>query len=52
VTGTHEAAWLGAEPTGERLEWDVVIWFPWDEAERLFRGEKVYIAGIDLLQAS
>lgn len=48
VSATHEAAWLGVEPTGERLDWDVVIWFPWDEARRLFRGEKVYVAGIDL----
>jgi predicted ester cyclase len=48
VTGTHTAAWLGFEPTGERLEWDVVIWFPWDAERRLFGGEKVYVSGIDL----
>ena len=42
VTGTHQAPWLGAEPTGERLQWNVVIFFPWDEEQRLFRGEKVY----------
>jgi predicted ester cyclase len=42
VTGTHRAAWLGHEPTGERLTWNVVIFFPWDEEKRLFRGEKVY----------
>jgi predicted ester cyclase len=48
VTGTHTAAWLGFEPTGERLEWDVVIWFPWDAERRLFGGEKVYVSGIDI----
>ena len=46
VTATHQAPWLGVEPTGERLEWKVVIWFPWDEERRLFRGEKVYVSGI------
>jgi predicted ester cyclase len=42
VTGTHRAPWLGHEPSGERLTWNVVIFFPWDEERRLFRGEKVY----------
>lgn len=42
VTGTHKAAWLGREATGERLTWNVVIFFPWDEERHLFRGEKVY----------
>ena len=48
VTATHQAPWLGVEPTGERLEWKVVIWFPWDQERRLFRGEKVYVSGIEL----
>jgi hypothetical protein len=26
----------------------VLIWFPWDEEQRLFRGEKVYTFGIEL----
>jgi predicted ester cyclase len=47
VTATHEAAWLGVEPSGDRLEWDVIIWFPWDVDRRLFRGERIYVAGID-----
>ena len=25
-----------------------MIWFPWDAEQRLFRGEKVYVAGIDV----
>ena len=35
-------------PTGERLAWKVIIWFPWDEELRLFRGEKVYVSGIPI----
>jgi predicted ester cyclase len=42
VTGTHRAKWLDQAPTGETLTWNVVIFFPWDEEKRLFRGEKVY----------
>ena len=42
VTGMHRASWLDYEPTGERLTWRVVIFFPWDREQRLFRGEKVY----------
>jgi len=48
VSATHAAPWLGVPPTGERLEWKVVIWFPWDEERRRFRGEKVYVSGIEL----
>jgi predicted ester cyclase len=47
VTATHEAEWLGIEPSGEHLEWTVVIWFPWDEERHLFRGERVYTFGLD-----
>ena len=48
VTGTHEAPWLEFPPSGERLEWKVVIFFPWDSERRLFGGEKVYTAGLPL----
>ena len=48
VTGTHESAWLGYPPSGEHLTWKVVIFFPWDPERRLFRGEKVYTAGLPL----
>ena len=50
VTGTHEAEWLGFPPSGERLAWKVVIFFPWDREQRLFRGEKVYTAGLPLTE--
>jgi predicted ester cyclase len=42
VTGTHRAKWLGNEPSNERLEWNVVIFFPWDRESRRFKGERVY----------
>jgi hypothetical protein len=48
VTGTHEADWLGFPPSGERLAWKVGILFPWDPQRRLFRGERVYTAGLPL----
>ena len=43
VTGTYERPWLGNAATGQRLAWDVVIFFPWDRERRLFQGETVYL---------
>jgi steroid delta-isomerase-like uncharacterized protein len=48
VSGTHETAWLGFPASGQRMTWKVVIFFPWDPELRLFRGEKVYTAGLPL----
>ncbi len=48
VTGTHEGEWLGVAPSGERLAWRVVIFFPWDPERRLFGGERVYVDGLEL----
>ena len=48
VTGTFENEWLGIQPTGERLAWQVTIFFPWDREQRLFSGERVYTAGLPL----
>lgn len=42
VTGTHKAKWLAREPTGEKVQFRVVIFFPWDSDKRKFAGERVF----------
>ena len=42
VSGTFTAQWLGIEPTGEKMVWRNVIFFPWETRARLFTGERVY----------
>ncbi len=42
ATGTHQAEWLGWEPSGERVTFRVVIFFPWDAAKKRFTGERMY----------
>jgi predicted ester cyclase len=43
VTGMHQGDWLGWPATGEAVEFYVVIFFPWDAEQQLFRGERVYV---------
>jgi len=43
VTGTHAADWLDYSATGERVEFGVVIFFPWDSGRKLFKGERVHV---------
>jgi len=44
VTGTHEQNWLGFQATDEDVEFQVVIFFPWDPNEQLFHGERVWFS--------
>jgi predicted ester cyclase len=50
VTGTHEQDWVDYAATGQRVEFGVVIFFPWDTEERLFTGERVHVIGPGLEQ--
>jgi len=42
VTGTFQRDWLDFHATGAKVEFQVVIFFPWDTAKQKFRGERVY----------
>jgi hypothetical protein len=46
VTATHERDWLDVAASGQRLEFGVVIFFPWDSGARLFTGERVHVFGL------
>jgi predicted ester cyclase len=43
VTGTQKGRWLDRKPTGQKVEFTVVIFFPWDLAKKKFKGERVYL---------
>lgn len=47
VTATHERVWLGVPASGRKLQFQVVIFFPWDSGRRLFQGERVHVSGLD-----
>lgn len=40
--GTHQNDWLEFEATGEKVDFEVVIFFPWDLEAELFTGERVW----------
>jgi steroid delta-isomerase-like uncharacterized protein len=46
VTGTHEGDWLDYPATGKAVEFDVMIFFPWDLEAQKFKGERVYVFGL------
>ena len=46
VTATHERDWLGVAATGQRLQFSVVILFPWQADAGLFAGERIHVSGI------
>ena len=52
VTGTHRGPWLGTPATGERVNFRVVIFFPWDPVKKKFKGEKVYVHPEAILTAA
>ena len=42
VSGTHRGTWLNRPATGQKVEFGVVIFFPWDGRRRKFAGERVF----------
>jgi predicted ester cyclase len=46
VTATHQRDWLDIPASGRRLEFRVVIFFPWDGTRRLFAGERIHVSGL------
>src|SRR2546423_1693246 len=40
VTATHQRDWLDVPASRRRLQFHVVIFFPWDAERRLFAGER------------
>ena len=43
VTGTQRGKWLDRAPTGQKVEFRVVIFFPWDVQKKKFKGERVFV---------
>lgn len=42
MTGTHLGEWNGMAPTGQKVEMQIIIHFPYNHETELFDGEKVY----------
>jgi predicted ester cyclase len=43
VTGTQRGKWLDRPATGQKVEFRVVIFFPWDLEKKKFKGERVFV---------
>jgi len=49
VTATYQSQWLDMPPpNGEPIQFNVIIFFPWDPGRRLFSGERVYYLNLGL----
>lgn len=42
LTATHAGGWLEYQASGRRVDFSVVIFFPWDPVSGLFTGERVH----------
>lgn len=49
VSGTHQGAWAGQPPSGRRVNFQVIIFFPWNPQAEKFGGEKIWVTGGDLM---
>jgi predicted ester cyclase len=52
VTATHRGEWLGVKPTGEPVNFRVVIFFPWDPTRQKFRGERIYLEPASIFRSA
>lgn len=43
LTASHAGDWLEYPATGRRVDFTVVIFFPWDPERGLFKGERVHL---------
>lgn len=46
ATAVHQSTWMDYLATGERVEFDMVLYFPWDMMRGKFSGERVYFFNI------
>jgi len=42
VKATHEKNWLVLPASGEKIEFETAIFFPWDPKAKRFKGERIY----------
>ena len=42
VKATHEKDWLVLPASGEKIEFETAIFFPWDSKAKRFKGERIY----------
>ena len=42
--GVHHGDMMGLPSTGQPIEFDVTLMFPWDRDQKLFKGERIYFA--------
>lgn len=42
LTGTNLGPWAGAPASGLPIDLEILILFPWDPDQRLFRGERIW----------
>jgi predicted ester cyclase len=49
VTATHTGDWQEYKATGQPVEFEVIILFPWNIEKEKFSGERMYAFGLDAL---
>ncbi|VAW39498.1 hypothetical protein MNBD_CHLOROFLEXI01-897 [hydrothermal vent metagenome] len=47
ATGTPQGEWMGKPANGEKIDYMISIYFPWDSEKKKFKGERMYIMNMD-----